>query len=399
MVPFAKRMEYMAGSAKVIEDLFKAMGDPETISFGGGAPAKETLPAKQLAEICAELFSRPDFGARMLQYGAPEGEIELRQVVAEYLLQPKGVNASADEIMIVNGGLETMNLMCQVFIDPGDVILVEAPTFVHCVEIFEMFQARCIAVRTDDEGICPEDVEAKIKEYNPKFVYVIPTFQNPSGRTLTLERRKKLAELGTKYDVIILEDDPYRDIRFEGEELPPIKSFDRSGNTVLANSFSKIFSAGARLGYVHALPEILHKMYNAKTATNSQTNTTLQLICAEFFRRGYFAEHLEKTRALYLSRRDVMMESIDRFFPEGTKHTYPQGGLFTWVELPEGIDTTELLKKANANKLAFVAGEAFFTEGGGKGKNCMRMSFGNVPEEKIRIGVERLGRLIKEEYK
>ncbi len=399
MVPFAKRMEYMAGSAKVIEDLFKAMGDPETISFGGGAPAKETLPAKQLGEICAELFSRPDFGARMLQYGAPEGEIELRQVVAEYLLQPKGVNASADEIMIVNGGLETMNLMCQVFIDPGDVILVEAPTFVHCVEIFEMFQARCIAVKTDDDGICPEDVEAKIKEYKPKFVYVIPTFQNPSGRTLTLERRKKLAELGTKYDVIILEDDPYRDIRFEGEELPPIKSFDKSGNTVLANSFSKIFSAGARLGYVNAAPEILHKMYNAKTATNSQTNTTLQLICAEFFRRGYFAEHLEKTRALYRSRRDVMMESIDRFFPEGTKHTYPQGGLFTWVELPEGIDTTELLKKANANKLAFVAGEAFFTEGGGKGKNCMRMSFGNVPEDKIRIGVERLGKLIKEEYK
>ncbi len=398
MVPFAKRMEYMAGSAKVIEDLFKAMGDPDTISFGGGAPAKETLPAKQLAEICAELFSRPDYGARMLQYGAPEGEAELRQVVAEHLLQPKGVNTSADEIMIVNGGLETMNLMCQVFIDPGDVILVEAPTFVHCVEIFEMFQARCIAVETDDDGICPEDVEAKIKQYKPKFVYVIPTFQNPSGRTLTLERRKKLAELGTKYDVIILEDDPYRDIRFEGEELPPIKSFDKSGNTVLANSFSKIFSAGARLGYVNAAPEILHKMYNAKTATNSQTNTTLQLICAEFFRRGYFAEHLEKTRELYRSRRDVMMESIDRFFPEGTKHTRPQGGLFTWVELPEGIDTTELLKKANANKLAFVAGEAFFTEGGGKGKNCMRMSFGNVPEDKIRIGVERLGKLIKAEY-
>ncbi len=398
MVPFAKRMEYMAGSAKVIEDLFKAMGDPDTISFGGGAPAKETLPAKQLAEICGELFSNPELGARMLQYGAPEGERELRQVVAEYLLQPKGVNAAADEIMIVNGGLETMNLMCQVFIDPGDVILVEAPTFVHCVEIFEMFQARCIAVDTDDEGICPEDVEAKIKQYKPKFVYVIPTFQNPSGRTLTLERRKKLAELGTKYDVIILEDDPYRDIRFEGEELPPIKSFDKSGNTVLANSFSKIFSAGARLGYVNAAPEILHKMYNAKTATNSQTNTTLQLICAEFFRRGYFDEHLEKTRALYRSRRDVMMESIDRFFPKGTKHTYPQGGLFTWVELPEGIDTTELLKKANANKLAFVAGEAFFTEGGGKGKNCMRMSFGNVPEDKIRIGVERLGNLIKAEY-
>ena len=394
MIPFAKRMDYMEESATVIKNLFKAMGDPETISFGGGAPAKETLPAKQLAEICRELFSTEEYGARMLQYGHPEGEKELREVVVEYLLRPKGVEASPDDIMIVNGGLETMNLLCQVFIDPGDVILVEEPTFVHCVEIFEMFQARCIAVRTDDNGIDPEDVELKIQQYKPKFVYVIPTFQNPSGRTLSLERRKKLAELGTKYDVIILEDDPYRDIRFEGEELPPIKSFDKSGNTVLANSFSKIFSAGARLGYVDAAPEILEKMYNAKTATNSQTNTTLQLICAEFFRRGLFEEHLRKTRELYRERRDVMLECIDSFFPEGTRRTTPQGGLFTWVELPEGYDTTELLKKAGEYKVAFIAGEAFFTDGGGKGKNCMRLSFGNVPPEKIRIGMERLGKLI-----
>lgn len=394
MVPFAKRMEYMAGSANVIKNLFKAMGDPETISFGGGAPARETLPAKQLSEIARDLFASEEFGPRMLQYGHPEGEKELREVVAEYLLQPKGVKAAADDIMIVNGGLETMNLLCQVFIDPGDVILVEEPTFVHCVEIFEMFQARCVAVRTDELGIDPEDVEAKIKEYKPKFVYVIPTFQNPSGRTLTLERRKKLAELGTEYDVIILEDDPYRDIRFEGEELPPIKSFDRSGNTVLANSFSKIFSAGARLGYVNAAPEILEMLYNAKTATNSQTNTTLQLICAEFFRRGLFEEHLRRTRELYLERRDVMLECIDRFFPQGTKRTMPEGGLFTWVELPGDYDTTELLKKAAEYHVAFVAGEAFFTEGGGKGKNCMRLSFGNVPPEKIRIGMERLGKLI-----
>ena len=394
MIPFAKRMDYMEESATVIKNLFKAMGDPETISFGGGAPAKETLPAKQLAEICRELFSTEEYGARMLQYGHPEGEKEIREVVVEYLLRPKGVEASPDDIMIVNGGLETMNLLCQVFIDPGDVILVEEPTFVHCVEIFEMFQARCIAVRTDDNGIDPEDVELKIQQYKPKFVYVIPTFQNPSGRTLSLERRKKLAELGTKYDVIILEDDPYRDIRFEGEELPPIKSFDKSGNTVLANSFSKIFSAGARLGYVNAAPEILEKMYNAKTATNSQTNTTLQLICAEFFRRGLFEEHLRKTRELYRERRDVMLECIDSFFPEGTRRTTPQGGLFTWVELPEGYDTTELLKKAGEYKVAFIAGEAFFTDGGGKGKNCMRLSFGNVPPEKIRIGMERLGKLI-----
>ena len=396
MVPFAKRMEYMAGSAEVIKNLFKAMGDPETISFGGGAPARETLPAKQLAQICSELFSSEEYGPRMLQYGHPEGEKELREVVAEYLLRPKGVMAHPDEIMIVNGGLETMNLLCQVFIDPGDVILVEEPTFVHCVEIFEMFEARCVAVKTDELGIDPEDVEAKIQQYKPKFVYVIPTFQNPSGRTLSLERRKKLAELGTKYDTIILEDDPYRDIRFEGEELPPIKSFDTSGNTVLANSFSKIFSAGARLGYVNAAPQILDMLYNAKTATNSQTNTTLQLICAEFFRRGLFEEHLRKTRELYLERRDVMLQCIDSYFPQGTKRTTPQGGLFTWVELPEGYDTSALLEKAKEYKVAYVAGEAFFTEPG-KGKNCMRLSFGNVPPEKIRIGMQRLGKLLADE--
>ena len=397
MIPYAKRTQVMAGSAAVVAGLFKAIADPETISFGIGSPARETLPREQIREIASELLADPVTGPRMLAYSSPQGEKELREAVAEVLLRPKGVEADPDNIMIVNGGIETMNLLCQLFIEPGDVILVESPTFVHCVEIFEMFQARCIAVDTDDEGIRPDAVEEAIKRYHPKFVYVVPTFHNPSGRTLTLERRKRLAELGSEYDVVILEDDPYRDLRFSGEELKPIKAFDKTGNTILANSFSKIFSPGARLGYVLATQEIIDRLFDIKVATNSQTNTTLQLICAEYFKRGYFAEHLEKTRALYRERCKVMMECIDKYFPAGTRRTTPEGGLFIWAELPEGYDTTALLKKAGPYKVSFVPGEGFFVEGGGKGKNCMRLSYGAIPEDKIRVGMERLGRLIAEE--
>ena len=324
---------------------------------------------------------------------------DLRDVVARILLEPKGVHAEADDIMIVNGGLETMNLLCQVVIDPGDVILVESPSFVHCIEIFEMFQAHCVAVETDEDGIVPDDAERKMKEYHPKMVYVIPTFHNPTGKTLTRERRQRLAELGSQYDVLILEDDPYRDLRYSGEELPPIKVFDKTGHTVLANSFSKIFSPGSRLGYVVAAPPIMERLLDAKTATNSHTSALAQVLCAEFFKQGYFDEHLKKIRAIYRERRDVMIDSIDTYLPKGTKRVFPDGGLFTWVELPGDINTTELLKEAAAYKVAFIAGEGFFVEGGGKGRNCMRISFGNVPPEKIRIGMERLGRLIASKMK
>ncbi len=397
MIPYAKRIQTMAGSAAVVGGLFKANADPETINFGIGSPAKETLPREQIRQIADELLADPVIGPRMLSYASPQGEKELREAVADVLLRPKGVDADPDNIMIVNGGIETMNLLCQLFIEPGDVILVESPTFVHAVEIFEMFQAKCVPVETDDDGICPDAVEKAIVEYRPKFVYVVPTFHNPSGRTLTLERRKRLAELGSRYDVVILEDDPYRDLRYSGEEIPPIKAFDKTGNTILANSFSKIFSPGARLGYVLATPEIIEKLFDIKIATNSQTNTTLQLICAEYFRRGFFDEHLRRTRELYRKRGAVMMECIDRFFPAGTRRTTPEGGLFVWVELPEGYDTTELLKKAAKYKVSFVPGEGFFVEGGGKGKRCMRLTYGAIPEEKIRIGLERLGRLLAEE--
>ncbi len=397
MSEFAQRMTQMEKSASTIRNLFSAMNDPGIISFGGGAPAKEALPIDTVREITNDIMRIDKRGVEALQYGPVMGLADLRQIVVNDLLGPKGVRCSADNIMITSGGLEPINLMCQLYINPGDVILVESPTFVHSVEIFDMFQAKCIAVDMDENGIVPEDLEVKIKKYGPKMIYVIPTFQNPTGRTLSLERRQKVAELGSQYDVIVLEDDPYRDIRYSGCELLPIKAFDKTGHTVLANSFSKIFSPGSRLGYVLANDEITLKLFDAKSATNSHTSMLPQIICAEFFKRGYYPAHHKMICDLYRGRRDIMIESIDDHFPEGTKRTFPDGGLFTWAELPGGINTTELLVESVSNpevKVAYVAGESFFTEGNGMGSNCMRISFGGVAPEKIRTGVEKLGKLI-----
>jgi len=397
MSKFAQRMTTMEESAKIIRNLFGAMNDPNIISFGGGAPAKEALPIDIVREITNEVIRIDKRGVEALQYGPVMGLADLREVIVKDLLAPKGVEAKADNVLITSGGLETMNLLCQLYIDPGDVILVESPSFVHCVEIFEMFQAKCIAVDMDDNGMVVEDLEEKIKKYHPKMVYVIPTFQNPTGRTLSLERRQKIAEMGSRYDVIILEDDPYRDIRYSGSDLLPIKAFDKTGHTVLANSFYKIFSPGSRLGYVLANDEIMARLFDAKTATNSHTSMLPQVICAEFFKRGYYPAHHRMICDLYRERRDIMIECIDKYFPAGTKRTFTDGGLFTWAELPGGINTTELLAEATSNpdvKVAYVAGEGFFTEGGGRGNNCMRISFGGVAPEKIRTGIERLGRLI-----
>jgi 2-aminoadipate transaminase len=394
---FAKRMTTMEKSAGIIRNLFGAMNDPKLISFGGGAPAKEALPIDTVREIAYDIIRADKKGVQALQYGSVMGLPELRDVVVSDLLAPKGVNAKTENILITSGGLEGINLLCQLYIDRGDIILVESPTFVHCVEIFEMFEAKCIAVEMDDDGMLTEDLEAKIIKYKPKMVYVIPTFHNPTGRTLSLERRQKIAELGSKYDVIILEDDPYRDIRYSGEDLLPIKAFDETGHTVLANSFSKIFSPGSRLGYVFADDRIAAKLFDAKTATNSHTSMLPQVICAEFFKRGYYPAHHKMICDLYRQRRDTMIECIDKYFPKGTKRTYPDGGLFTWAELPRAINTTDLLVESVNNpdvKVAYVAGEGFYIEGGQKGINCMRLSFGSVTPDRIKTGMERLGRLI-----
>ena len=402
MQKYARRMDAMAETAAVVKGLFGALNDPELISLGIGAPAKEALPVDLLREISNDILRKDSRGVEALQYGPTAGVLDLREVIVEQLLEPKGVHTSPDRIMVTVGGLETISLTCELFIDPGDVILVEKPTFVHAIETFEMFEARCVGVEMDDDGIILEDLEDKIKKYHPKMIYVIPTFQNPSGRTLCLERRKRLAEIAAEYDVLVMEDDPYRDIRYSGEDLPPIKSFDESGNVILGNSFSKIFSAGSRLGYMVANDQkMAEHLKDAKSALNSHTSQLPQILCAEFFKRGYYPAHHKMICDLYRERRDTMVECLTKYFPEGTKFTYPDGGLFTWAQLPGGLNTTELLGEAVSRKdvkVSYVAGEKFFPDGAPI-TNCMRISFGAVPPEKIRLATERLGRMLCEKLK
>ncbi len=394
MPKFARRMEYMQSTADVIRYLFEAMTDPETISFGGGAPAAEALPVELVHEIANEVLTRDKRGVQALQYGNPIGLADLRQAAIERLLLPKGLKVDLDNVMIVSGGMENINLVSHLFLEPGDVVLVEAPTFVQSVQVFKMFEARCLACATDDNGLVIEDVEAKIKQYAPKMIYVIPTFQNPSGRTTSLERRKALAELGSRYDVIVLEDDPYCELRYSGDAIPPIKAFDLTGHTIFAHSFSKIFAPGARLGFVFAEREIIRKLYEAKTGINSHTNVVTQILCAEFFNRGLFEPHLKLFCDIHRERRDVMMECIHSMLPAGVKSIYPDGGLFTWVELPEHADTTAMLEEAKLHKVAYMPGREFFVEGQPIRNNCMRISFGGVPPERIRLGMERLAEVI-----
>ena len=402
MQKYARRMGAMAETAAVVKGLFGALNDPELISLGIGAPAKEALPVDILREISNDVLRTDTRGIEALQYGPTAGALDLRQIIVEQLLEPKGVHTDADHIMVTVGGLETISLTCELFIDPGDIILVEKPTFVHAIETFEMFEARCIGVEMDDDGMIMEDLEDKIKKHHPKMIYVIPTFQNPSGRTLSLARRKRLAEIAAEYDVLVMEDDPYRDIRYSGEDLTPIKAFDTSGNVILGNSFSKIFSAGSRLGYMVANDDkMMEHLKDAKSALNSHTSLLPQILCAEFFKRGYYPAHHKMICDLYRERRDTMVECLKIYFPEGTKFTYPDGGLFTWAQLPGGLNTTELLPEAISRKdvkVAYVAGEKFFPDGAPV-TNCMRISFGAVAPEKIRIATERLGRMLCEKLK
>ena len=400
MSRYARRIDYMEDSAKVVRSFYGTVIDPELISLGVGAPAPEALPIDTLREIANDVLRRDGRGIEALQYGPNTGVKDLQEVIVEQLLAPNGIKADPKHIMVTVGGMEALTMACELFIDAGDVILVERPTFVQAVETFQMFEAKCIGVEMDEDGLILEDLIDKIKRYKPKMLYTIPSFQNPSGRTLTLERRMRLAEIAAMYDIMILEDDPYREIRYSGKDLPPIKAFDTTGHVLFANSFSKCFSAGSRLGYMIANDDqMMLYLQGIKTAMNSHTTLLPQILCAEFFKRGYYPAHRKMICDLYRERRDVMMECIEAYFPKGTKFTRPDGGLFTWVQLPGNLNTTLLHDEALARpdiKVKYVAGEKFFPDGGEPVKNCMRISFGAIPPEKIRLGTQRLCKLLNE---
>ena len=400
MVKKADRIEFMKYRSETMRDLIQSLSRHDLVSFGGGAPAKEAYPVDQVREISQDVFREDKRAFEALGYGSPLGLPGLREQIRDVLLKPNRVDAQLNEIMVTAGGIQTMNLLCQLITNPGDKILVESPTFVHATMIFEMFQIECISSRIDEDGLRLDELEQKIKKYNPVFIYTMPTFQNPTGVTMSLERRKKIVALAEKYDVLIFEDDPYREIRYSGANLPPIKAFDKSGHVVFASSLSKIFSPGARLGYIVADEPIIDHLVDIKTATDTCTNGFSQVICDEFFKRGYYPDHVQRLCNIYKARRDVMLQKIDESFPEGTKRTDPDGGYYVWVILPEGLDGKKLLQDAITEiQITYGVGGDFYIEKDETGNNCIRMCFSGAAEELIEEAITTLGKFFSSKIK
>lgn len=390
MVEYAKRINRLKGSA--IREIFKMMADPEIISLGGGSPASESYPIETIRQICSSLLEEK--GVSMLEYGITTGYQPFREAYLQQLVHKKGIKADIDNTIVLTGSGQGIFLVADVFIDEGDTVLVESPTFLASLNIFRKMGANVIGLEMDEEGIIIEDLEEKIRLHRPKMLYTIPTFQNPSGRSLSQERRKRIAELAGEYDMVVLEDDPYGDVRFRGEPLPPIKSLDTSNNVILLNSCSKIIAPGLRVGAAVAKTEWIDKLELVKQGADTHTATLSQAICAEFLMSGLFAEHLQKIAAIYRARFSALERGIKEHFPADSKYTQPDGGLFVWAQVP-GIDMVEANRAAVRDyKVAFVPGAPFCVNEE-DGRDCLRLNYSSSNEEKITAACERLGQLFK----
>ena len=386
---FAKRFDGITGSA--IREILKLMATPGMISFGGGNPASSALPEGTVSRLCQKVLK--ENGKNILQYGATEGYAPLKESLAPYLKRQFGFEVMPDEILPVSGSSQAMDLLCKALIDPGDVILVENPTFLGNMQCMRLYQAKVVPVESDEGGIRIDKLEEAILKHHPKMLYTIPTFQNPTGKTLAADRRPKIAALAEKYGFVVAEDDPYRDLRYVGTPLPSIKSYDKSGLVVFLGSFSKLISPGMRVGYIAAHPAILRKCVIGKQSADVHTATLNQAVVDAFFREDLLDSHVASICKSYSLQLNAMLEELSTF-PEGTCYTRPEGGLFVWTELPKGINTTALLMKAVERKVAYVPGTHFYAEGGHE--NTMRLNFSNSTVEKIHEGMAILKQVIME---
>ncbi len=392
MPQFSKNLDGITGSA--IRELFKLLQAGDVISFGGGNPSASSFPVDEIREITGALLEEK--GRELLQYGPTEGYAPLRRAVSRHMLEPRGVNVPEECILPTSGSSQAIDLICRVYIDPGDVILVEAPTFLGALQTMRISGARLVSVPVDDEGVDVGALERLMREHKPKLFYCIPTFQNPTGRTLPPARRRRISELAEEYDVMVVEDDPYYALRYSGEPVPPIKSFDRGGRVLLLNSFSKTMSPGMRVGIVAGPADAIRKMVIIKQGADTITPTLMQATAAEFLERGLMPAQLARIRPEYARRLNVMLESMDEYFPRECVYTRPEGGLFVWGECP-GLDMLSLVGKAmRERKVAYVPGVHFFAEPGDF-RHTFRLNFSGCCIEDIPVGLKRLGELMKEE--
>jgi len=391
---FSKRMDNIKASE--IREMLKLTQKPEVISFAGGLPAPELFPVEEMKKTLAKVMD--EYGKVALQYGPTEGFEPLRVKILDRMAKVKVNNLTTDNILITSGSQQGLDFMAKAFIDPGDVILCESPTYLGAINAFKAYEPRFVEIETDDDGMIIEDLERALKENeNVKFIYVNPDFQNPSGRTMSIERRKGLVQLANKYNVAIVEDNPYGELRFEGEIYPAIKHYDTEGRVIFLGTFSKVFSPGVRLGWIAADKEVLHKFVLIKQGADLQSSTLDQIAVYKFLEDYDIEAHIEKIKKVYKRRKDLMLNTIKEEFPEGIKVTNPDGGLFTWVVLPEHINARELAMKALEKNVAFVPGGSFFPNGGHE--NTFRVNYSNMQEDRIVEGVKRLAEVLKEALK
>ena len=387
----ANRMQGISGSA--IRELFKLLGDPAIISFGGGNPSKVCFPGEVIRQITDDLLrEKSDI---LLQYGATEGYMPLRRAYLDYILPGNGLHGELDNVLALTGSMQGLDLLCKTVINPGDVVLVEEPSFLGALQTFRVAQAKLVTVPLHADGIHVDELEAIVKEHHPVMFYCIPTFQNPSGYVTGVEARKRIAELAAEYNMLVIEDDPYAALRFTGEKLPTIKSFDTSDNVIVLTSFSKTISPGLRVALCYGNKDLIRKMTIAKQGTDTHSPNLNQAIVAEFINRGYMDKHIEFISGVYAKSANCMIEAMDKYFPEWVRYERPVGGLFIWCTLPEGWEADKLFRRAVERKVAFVPGEPFHTTPGA-GKNTFRLNFSAEPEERIVEGIKRLGELLRE---
>jgi 2-aminoadipate transaminase len=398
---YAHRMQKMGSS--VIRELLKLTEQPDIISFGGGLPAPEVFPVKEFQEACNQVLI--DHGAQALQYSTTEGYLPLREMIARHNAR-YSVPVNSENILITSGSQQALDFIGRLFINRGDYIVVESPTYLGALQAWNAYGAQYISVRADEHGMIVDELEAALR-IGPKFIYILPNFQNPSGSTLSLERRKILIELADKYGVPIVEDDPYGQLRYEGDHIPSVVYLDSryrnendgeySGNVIYLSTFSKLLAPGLRLAWVIAPPQVIRKLVMTKQAADLHTSSFIQHVAYEVAKGGFLDEHVKVIRAIYKERRNVMFEMMEEMFPPEVTWTKPLGGMFLWGMLPEKLDAAEVLKVAIERKVAFVPGSSFHPNGGGA--NTMRLNFSFSNPDHIREGITRLGLTLKEALK
>jgi 2-aminoadipate transaminase len=396
---YAQRTLGVKSSA--IRELLKVTQKPEVISFGGGLPAPDVFPVKQFEEACHKVLA--EHGAQALQYGPTEGYQPLREMIARNIAR-YGIYAKAENVLITSGSQQALDLIGKLLINRGDRIVLEAPTYLGALQAFNVYGAQYVPVPVDDDGMITDRVDISLRS-GPKFMYILPNFQNPAGVTLSVERRRQLIVLADKYGIPIIEDDPYGQLRYEGEHLPPLVVLDREnlrrdngftlGNVIYLSTFSKTLAPGIRLAWMVAPEDVIVKLVQLKQGADLHTSTFNQYVAYEVARDGFLDQHVRLIRQVYRERRDAMLQALEEYFPHEVTWTHPKGGLFLWVTMPEGTDSHALLQAALAENVAFVPGDSFYADNGREGSRHMRLNFSHSQPELIREGIRRLSVAVK----